>query len=290
VQERWDKIVADYPAAKEKFDRALAEWEEKKKAAEQAGQEFSQPKPKAPDGGPKSRGVSGAYNAMIHPLAPYTVRAALWYQGEANWKYPGEYGRLLRALMKDWRAKWQDADLPFVIVQLPAYGGDGNVCWPYIREGQAAAVPALPPAGLLVTVDLGEPKEIHPPNKQVFADRLTRTVRRTVFGEDIDDKGPIILSATPEGAAMRVKVEEKGKIVLRDQPPVLGAFELAGEDRVFHPAAVRLEGNDLVVSSPAVPAPVALRYAWREFPKPCLFDDQGLPAAPFRTDDWPPKK
>jgi len=290
IQERWDKVVAAYPAAKAKFDRTMAEWEEKKKAAAREGKEFTQPKPKAPEGGPKSRGVSGAYNAMIHPLAPYTVRAAIWYQGEANWKYPTQYGGLLKALIKDWRVKWNDAELPFVIVQLPAYGGEGNVCWPYIREGQAGAVTSLPPAGLLVTVDLGEAKEIHPPNKQVFGERLARTVRRTVFGEDLDDQGPVILSATPEGSAMRVRVEEKGRIVLREQPPVLGAFELAGADRVFHPATARLEGRDLIVSSPAVPAPVALRYAWREFPKPCLFDDQGLPAAPFRTDDWPPKK
>jgi len=290
VQKRWDDVLAAYPAAKERFDLAMADWEEKKKTAEQAGTEFTLPKPKAPDGGPKSRGVSGAYNAMIHPLAPYTIRGDIWYQGEANWKYPTEYGTLLKALMQDVRTKWRDPTLPLIIVQLPAYGGQGNVCWPYIREGQAKAVATLPPAGLLVTVDLGDAKEIHPPNKQIFGDRLALKIRRTVFNEAIDDSGPLILSASPEGESMRLKVYEPGKLVLRQTAPELGAFELAGADRIFHAATARQDGPDLLVSSPAVSDPVALRYAWREFPKPTLFDEQGLPAGPFRTDNWPPQK
>ncbi len=290
LRERWEKAVTNYPAAKERFEKALVDWEAGKKAAEQEGRVFKDAKPKAPDGGPNARGLSRAYNAMIHPLAPYTIRGDIWYQGEANWKYPTEYGKLLESHIRDIRSKWNDEDLPFIVVQLPGYGGDGNQCWPYIREGQADAVARLPGTGLVVTADLGEPKEIHPTNKQVFGQRVARVLRRVALGEDIEDSGPLLISADREGVGMRVKLDRGKGVVLRDSGTDLGAFELAGDDRVFHPASAVLESGDILVTSPAVTQPVALRYAWREFPRPIIFNTGGLPAAPFRSDDWPPSK
>ncbi|WP_052362429.1 sialate O-acetylesterase [Geminisphaera colitermitum] len=296
VKARWEKRRANYPAAKLAYDQAKAAFEEEKRAAEAAGASFTKRPPRAPSGGPQDRAVpSRAFNAMLNPLAGYGVRAALWYQGEANWQFPREYAGLFAALIEDWRQAWGSPELPFVFMQLPGFGGDGTVCWPILREGQAAAL-SLPATSLVVTCDLGEPKEIHPANKAEFADRMAKVIQRDVFGESVVASGPVIRSARRDGEVMRVKLAGVGEgdltPVLRSLAPKPGAFELAGEDRKFHPAAATLvaDGREVIVRSSLVRAPVALRYAWRDFPSPVLFNKAGLPAAPFRTDDWLDKR
>lgn len=291
VTERWEKIQADYPTAKGRYDKERATWTEQKKAAEADGKPLARPEPKPPVGGPTAQGPSGAYNAMLHPLAPYTVRANIWYQGEANSKFPEEYGPLLGAFIGDFRTKWNNPGMPFVVVQLPGLGENSKEgVWPFIREGQAGIVAKIPSTALVVTTDLGNPKNVHPTNKRDFGSRVALTVRRLALGEAVDDSGPVIVSATTEGTRMRVKLADAGDAVLKEGTPEPGMFELAGEDRVFHPAAARFENGEILAESPRVPRPVALRYAWRPFPKPFLVDKQGLPAAPFRTDNWPREK
>jgi sialate O-acetylesterase len=285
VSQRWTKLREAYPDAKMKYDKALESFNEEKRQAQKAGQTFSKIEPKAP-----SRGVlSRAFNAMVHPLAPFAIRAVVWYQGEANWQFPREYGGLLGGLIEGWRTAWHQPELPFVIVQLPGYGGDGMTCWPFLREGQQSAA-KLPSTALVVTCDLGESKSIHPVEKKAFGERVSLVIRRSVFGEDVIAAGPTVLSTKVDGASMRIKLaaaQNQGeKPVLRSSPLRTGAFELAGADHKFYPAAAILEGDAVTVSTPMVPAPVALRYAWREFPSPVLFNQAGLPSAPFRTDDW----
>lgn len=292
VKMRWRQRQEKYPAAKLVYDQAKAAYDAEKQAAEAAGSNFTKRAPRAPSGGPKDRAVpSRAFNAMVHPISGYGVRAVLWYQGEANWEFPREYAGLFAALIEDWRRAWDRPELPFVFVQLPGFGGDGTTCWPILREGQAAAL-ALPKTSMVVTCDLGEPKEIHPRNKEEFADRLAKVIRRDIFGESIVAAGPTLHSASRDGETMRVTLGGVGEgdlaAVLRSAVPKPGAFELAGDDRKFYPASAALAagGREVIVRTPFVREPVALRYAWRDFPAPVLFNKAGLPAAPFRTDDW----
>lgn len=290
LQDRWNQTVAEYPTAKKRFDEALTKWEARKKEAERSGVEFTEPQPNEPNGGPKSRGLSRAYNAMMHPLAPYTIRGDIWYQGEANSKRPMQYESLLRARIRDVRSKWVDETLPVIIMQLPSYGGNGNSSWPYIREAQASVAASLPNTGLVVTVDLGDPKNVHPVNKQSFGERTAQVVRRVALGEEGTDCGPEWVSAVNEGNGMRLQLKRMDNLLLKDGGTNLGAFELAGADRIFHPARAAMDSAGIFVSSESVPNPIAVRYAWRESPYPTLFSKSGIPAAPFRSDDWPPLK
>ncbi|XHR31003.1 MAG: sialate O-acetylesterase [Chthoniobacteraceae bacterium] len=287
VADRWKQVMDAYPASKVDYDQKLAAWNEERKVSDAAGTVFSQKKPVPPAGPGDRNEPSGCFNAMMHPLIPCTVRAVLWYQGETNWKYPEEYRNLLEALIWDWRLKWSAPHLPVVIVQLPGYGGDGMKSWPVIREAQSA-VSTLPNVALAVTMDLSS-KEVHPLNKQGFGERLAVTIRKNIFGEACIASGPKIVSAVSENGAMRVKVtNEGGPIVLREceNPQKVGAFEVAGVDRKFYPADARVENSDIIVRSHLVPEPVALRYCWRESPDPVLFNAEGFPSPPFRTDDW----
>lgn len=289
VMDRWNQLATAYPEAKAEFDVAMDAWNREKAEVEKAGTSFAKPKPVPPGGDPASRGLpSSVHNAMAAPVLPYTKRAVIWYQGEANWQHPPEYKDLLQALIVDWRKKMGQGDLPFAIIQLPSYGTDDTLSWPILREGQAAAL-QLPATSLVVAMGLGG-TDIHPLNKQDYAARLAPVVRRDVLGEQIVASGPQITSAVTEGSRMRVLLAGDGTPVLKESPDRVGAFELAGEDRRFYPAKADMDGGDILVTSDKVPSPVALRYAWRSNPIPVLFNKEGFPAAPFRTDQWIDKK
>jgi sialate O-acetylesterase len=230
----------------------------------------------------------GLYNAMIAPLVPYGLRGALWYQGETNAPRHAEYGSLFTAMIKQWRADFGQP-LPFYFVQLADYesgaGNKGDV-WAYLREAQARAL-TLPNTGMAVTIDIGDPKDIHPKNKQEVGRRLALHARQQLFGEKVEANGPVFAAAEREGAAMRVRITHAEG--LRLQPARTDtrlSFEIAGRNRKFFPASARVEGDSLMVSSDQVPAPAAVRYAWRNSPEARLFNGAGLPAAPFRSDDW----
>ncbi len=287
VTERWDRAAAAYPQKAEAYNQELAAWKQAKAEAEQTGVPFKNKQPRKPDGEPGSiRMPFSLYNGMAYPVLEYAVRAVIWYQGESNWQYPQEYAALLRGLIHGWRQRARNENLPFIIVQLPPFGTDDTSRWPVLREGQARTVEDTSHTSLVVTIDLCDGTEVHPTNKQAFADRALRVIRADIFGEDIRSHGPRIIAATPDGDAMLVQVASEGNLVLLDSPDTWGAFELAGADHVFHPAQASLQGNRIRVSSAEVAEPVALRYAWRAGPHPILFDESGLPAAPFRTDAW----
>ncbi|WP_052362087.1 sialate O-acetylesterase [Geminisphaera colitermitum] len=230
------------------------------------------------------RAPAGAYNAMIHPLIPVALRGVLWYQGEANARNPDGYGALFRTLITDWRQRWQSPELPFLFVQLPNHGSSEKTNWAKIREGQASVL-ALPATSMAVTIDLGDPKDIHPRNKQDVAHRLALLARRMIFDEDVMAEGPRFASAKFEGETMCLRFSgtagSGGQLMLRDPLPGKVAFELAGEDGVFHPADPTIEGIEIRLHSNLVRAPKAVRYAFRNNPDPILFNEAGLPAAPF---------
>jgi sialate O-acetylesterase len=288
IQARWEKTLADHPAAVAAHAQSLAKWSADEAAAKAAGKAFARPKPRTPEG-PGSRWLpAGIYHAMIAPLVPYAMRGVIWYQGEANAARHDEYASLFSAMIKQWRIDFAQL-LPFYFVQLAnfesAAGNHGDV-WAFQREAQARAL-KLPATGMAVTIDIGDPKNIHPKNKQEVGRRLALHVRKQLFGEKLETDGPMFVSARSEGAAMRVVFSHASGLKLEPaKEDGRVSFEIAGADQKFVPAEARLDGQALIVGAASVSAPVAVRYAWRNSPDARLFNRAGLPAAPFRSDKW----
>ncbi len=245
------------------------------------------PRPRDPED-PNQPGVLA--NGMRSPLAPYAIHGVIWYQGEANANRAEQYQALFPLLIDDWRREWGQGDFPFLFVQLAnfmdAKPQPGESEWAELREAQAMAL-ARPRTGMATAVDIGDAKDIHPRNKQEVGRRLALAALEVAYGRAVVASGPRYRSSRIEGGAMRVHFERtNGGLHSRSDAPPAG-FALAGEDRVFHWAAARIEGDDVVLTCDAVPHPVAARYAWADNPTCDLAGGTGLPAEPFRTDRWP---
>jgi sialate O-acetylesterase len=230
-------------------------------------------------------GITTLYNAMIAPLGHFGFKAALWYQGESNTSEPGTYEGLLTGLMADWRRQF-GTELPFLIVQLPNYGPLSSQPveshWAELREAQKQAVAKDPHAGLAVTIDIGEPDNLHPTNKQDVGRRLARAARHVVYGESIAPSGPVATRATRGDGAVVVDFTdiEQQLVAYSHQAPI--AFELCGDaPRTCQFSEARIEGNTVVLPVPAASAPTRVRYCWADSPVCTLFDSNGLPAGPF---------
>jgi sialate O-acetylesterase len=285
IAERWEKMRAAIPEEKARYDEAFAAWSAAAEAAKAKGATFNERPPRQPRAQPKHQ-PTGLHNAMIAPLLPVALRGVLWYQGESNAARAGEYVRLFPALITGWREHLGQGELPFFWVQLAnfANGDAKGVNWAALREAQAKTL-ALPATGQAVTIDIGERDDIHPRNKQEVGRRLALLARAKIFGGAVDFSGPVFRSATREGAALRVSFEHAGSgLIARDQP--LQEFQIAGADKKFFPTTAKIEGETVLVSAAEVPAPVAVRYAWRNAPEVNFYNGAGLPAAPFRSDDW----
>ena len=286
IEERWQKVLTDYPAKVAAHDKALAKWTEDAAAAKAAGQTFTRRRPVTPEG-PGSRWLpAGIYNAMIVPLAPGAIRGVLWYQGEANGSRAAEYRTLFPAMITQWRKDFGLPALPFYFVQLanferPVDKSDQE--WAFLREAQARAL-ALPMTGMAVTIDIGDPTNIHPKNKQEVGRRLALWARYQIFHENVEYSGPMFANAERQGNAMRVSFTHAAGMTTHGDS-LLG-FEVAGADHKFVTAAARVDDGRLLVSADGVTEPVAVRYAWRNSPNAALFNDADLPAGSFRSDDW----
>ncbi len=230
------------------------------------------------------------FQGMIRPLTPLALTGALWYQGEANQFKPLEYRKLLTAMIGDWRAAFGQGDFPFYIASLPVFmprhaeAGwvDG---WTQIREAQALTAQSVANAGLAVTIDTGEAGDIHPKLKQPVGERLAALALRNVYRRDVVCAGPTFAKLEQRRGTLRIRFKNTdGGLVVKGAK--LGEFSVAGKDRKWHWAEARIVGNTVVVSSPEVPKPVAVRYAWQSNPEATLFNGAGFPAAPFRSDDW----
>jgi sialate O-acetylesterase len=291
VRARWQKDVAEYPQRKAEYDAALPLWEKDFVAARAAGKEAQlkifRLKPRPPHGPGDRWTPTGLFNSMINPLQPYALRGVLWYQGESNAPHPTEYHALFAAMITAWRKHFGQGDLPFYFVQLANYSYLYNASgteWALIREGQAQTL-ALPETAMAVAIDLGEHNNIHPRNKQEVGRRLALIAETRLYGIPGDDSGPMFADATREGSTLRVHFTHADNGLIAHENPVQ-SLELAGADKIFHPAQGRIEGETLLVSSPDVKDPVAVRYAWSNDPEANLFNGAGLPAAPFRSDTW----
>ena len=285
VNERWAKTLADYPARKIEHEARVAAWNAEAAAAKAKGEAFTKTKPRAPSGPGHQNTPTGLYNGMIHPLSPFAFRGVIWYQGEANGGRALEYRKLFPAMITGWRRAFGRDDLSFYWVQLANYNaGDAQgTAWAFLREAQDRTL-SLPSTGQAVAIDIGNPKDIHPTNKQEVGRRLALIALAKDYGRPVEFSGPRFVAAKVERSQVRVTFTEARGLHSRGPAPEL--FEIAGSDRVFVPAEARIEGEAVVVSSPKVSVPFAVRYAWRHSPAATLYNAAGLPAVPFRSDDW----
>ncbi len=294
ILERWDATMANFPRIKAEFEanreRLVAEWKVKAAEARAAGRTPSA-EPRLRTGPGTQYQPAGLYHAMIAPLAGLPLRGVIWYQGEANASRAAQYRTLFPALIDAWRAAWARPDLPFLYVQLPNLDRQPEPSrsgWAELREAQLLTL-ATPHTGMAVTIDVGDPKDLHPTNKLDVGERLAMVAEATVHGLPAAGRlSPVFERVEADGTRLRVRFRTPDALAARGGGDAPRGFVVAGEDRVFHPAQARIEGGDtVVVWSEVVAAPVAARYGWADNPDCNLTGATGLPASPFRSDDWP---
>jgi sialate O-acetylesterase len=230
------------------------------------------------------------YNGMISPIVPLAITGAIWYQGESNEKHAAQYRELLPAMIADWRKNFGQGDFPFYIVSLPMYKHHNDVpmedSWAEVREAQALTAKNVPHSCLAVTVDTGNPDNVHPIDKREPGDRLAFCALAEHYGQKVVYSGPTVKSVERVAGAVKLHFDHvDGGLIAKDGDP--GEFTIAGDDHKWYWGTAKIEGDTITVTSSAVPNPKEVRYAWQANPKANLFNGAGLPATPFRTDDWP---
>ncbi len=282
----WQQRIAGFPAALEDYKQKLGEWEKAAEEAEANGK-IAVAAPNAPrDPRSHSWRASGLWNAMMAPLTPYAIAGVIWYQGESNAEFAYQYRKVFATMIQQWRSSWGEGDFPFLFVQLASFapGAKSPDAWPTLRESQAKTL-ALPKTGMAVAIDIGDSYDIHPKNKQEVGRRLALSAEGIAYGRKIEYMGPTFKSLRADKGTLRLQFTHvAGGLVVRGQS--LMGFEIAGQDQQFFPAEAKIEGNEVVLSSSRVAKPVAARYAWANDPKCNLYNKVGLPAPPFRSDDW----
>ncbi len=287
VHQRWAKTLADYPLRLSKYQTDLIVWEMNHSAAVSDNLPGLPPKPMPPPGPGHHATPSGLFLGMIQPAIPYAIRGFLWCQGESNTGGHAQYHAQFSRLISDWRKEFAQGDLPFYWVQLSSYKGRANQqddAWAFLREAQTQTL-ALPQTGQALSYDVGDVNDIHPANKQEVGRRLARLALARVYEKNIMDRGPEIDRIEQDGTGgLRLEFTFVGE-KLRSPTASVKGFELAGEDAVFHPAKAWIEEEGGVrVTSVAVPAPKAIRYAWKNATEANLFNSELLPALPFQAD------
>lgn len=292
IIERWIEDSITYPEKIKSFNDKLPsltqQWRKDSAVAVSLGRALPR-KPTAPRGPGHRDTPCGQYNGMLHPLIPFAMRGVIWYQGEGNASRAHQYRRLFPALITAWRALWAQGDFPFYYVQLPNLDRQPEPSrsgWAELREAQLMTL-SLPNTGMAVTIDVGDPKDLHPTNKRPVGERLARIALAKSYGKKIAYAAPRMRSFRASGASIVVEFEQSEDALTVNGGDVLKGFTVAGSDKKFVPATAVLRGNTVIVSNPAVKAPVAVRYAWADDPRCNLFTRSGLPVSPFRTDDWP---
>ncbi len=223
------------------------------------------------------------WNGMIAPLTPLQIRGVLWYQGESNSALARvhSYDRVMRTLIEDWRREWGIGDFPFLYVQISNFTSTPAEDWASLREQQVRTL-ALRNTAMAVTIDIGNPTDVHPTDKLDVGLRLARAARALSYRENVEYFGPMFRQATPEGNSIRAWFDHGQGLMAKDGAP--SGLEIAGRDERWVPATATIDGSTVVASSPDVPAPVYVRYGWANSPRCNLFNSEGLPASPFTSD------
>ena len=255
------------------------------KMIQQTGSLYS--RSKAPKG-MNQRSPSLLYNSMIRPLIPYSIRGVIWYQGESNVKNPKQYRTLFPAMIRDWRSRWGVGDFPFYFVQIAPFAYKTEpISAAYLREAQMMTL-SQPNTGMVVTMDIGNPSNIHPKQKKPVGERLARLALKRDYGRtEIVDSGPQYASYEIEGNAVRLRFRDVGGGLTAHDDKPLTHFTIAGADPKFVAAKATVDGDTIVVRSQSIDQPVAVRFAWGSGDMPNLSNKDGLPASSFRTDQWP---
>jgi sialate O-acetylesterase len=283
IADRWKKVAADASAAQEKYQQQVENWKNAVTKAKAKG-EKAPSRPRAPRGPNSPHNVSVLYNGMIAPLVGYAIRGAIWYQGESNASRAYQYSKIFPAMITDWRDRWGQGDFPFLFVQLANFSVRNSVTWAELREAQNVALD-LPSTGVAVAIDIGNPRDIHPRNKQEVGRRLALSAVGQFHGKDLVWSGPSYTGMKVRGKVARLSFNHvAGGMAARGGGELKG-FTIAGADKKFVPARARIV-KDTVLVEGDVARPVAVRYAWESNPDCNLINDAGLPASPFRTDDW----
>ncbi len=280
---KWEKDYKEYWRKRGALIRAKKKWNPKT---------LPEPKrPKMPYGPDNPMTCSMLYNRMLLPVVPYGIKGVIWYQGESNNWRAYQYRKLQPAMIKSWRQAWGEGDFPFLIVQLanfrkPVTNPNTSQCWPELREAQFMAT-KVPNTGIVTAIDIGEEKTIHPKNKQEVGRRLALTAMGTTYGKTLVYSGPVYDKMKVEGNKIRIYFTHiHGGLVAKGGQ--LKHFAIAGKDRKFFWANAEIDGNTVLVWSDKVKEPVAVRYAWADNPSSAnLYNKEGFPAFPFRTDGWP---
>lgn len=292
ILDRFETAKQRYPAALERYRAELAQAKDGV-YKDRRGRRT----PVEPLGPDSLKRPTGLYNFMIAPLQQFTIKGVAWYQGEGNAAEPVQYRTLFPALITSWRRQWGQGDFPFLFVQLAGFNKVNSEPedphWAWLREAQAMQL-SLPATGMAVAIDAGHQTNIHPPNKPLVADRLVATALKTAYGRDIVASGPTFRRMTAIGDRAVIEFDNIGGGLVATSVELDGGIQVAadeikgfavcGDDKVFKWGHAVIEGDTVVVTSPDVPQPVAVRYAWANFPVCNLFNAEGFPAVPFRTD------
>lgn len=301
VQAAYPDAAAKYSGLKQEYDAKLAQWKkehgkayaellkawnaENQKALLEGRPASPKPTPAVampaapttPDGGQHTPTV--LFNAMVAPLVPYAITGVIWYQGESNAPRAKEYQTLFPRMIADWREKWAQGDFPFLFVQIAPYKGQP----PEIREAQLLSWAKVKNSAMAVTTDVGNPNDIHPRAKEPVGARLALAARALAYGEKLIYSGPVYESVKFEGSKAVVSFKHVGGGLMAKDGELKG-FTLAGADQTFVPAKAQIQGDKVVVSAEGIAVPKAVRYGWSNVPEVNLFNKEGLPASPFRSD------
>jgi sialate O-acetylesterase len=278
---RYQKEILDkYDDAKRNHLEALLKHEKAK--AEKPAKKINAPRaPWKP---------SELYNAMIAPLIPYAIEGAIWYQGENNAPRAELYRSVFPDMIRNWRNDWDQGKFPFLLVQLapfkPIQDQPSESDWAELRDAQLHATKVLPKVGMAVITDVGEEHNIHPTKKEPVGARLALAARKIAYGEDIVYSGPTFKKMKIKDGKAILSFDHVGS-GLEARGGALKGFAICGPDKKFVWATAEIDGNKVIVSSPNVEKPVAVRYGWADYPVVNLWNKDGLPASPFRTDDFP---
>jgi sialate O-acetylesterase len=271
---RYQKAMDVFPAENEKYKAVFAKWREDSSKTKGAA-------PAAPMGPTHNKSPYKLYNGMIVPVQPYTIKGVIWYQGESNADRAFQYHKLFSAMIANWRSDWKNSKLPFYFVQISPHRSQNAE----IRDAQLYVYRNVRYTGMVVTTDNGDSLDIHPRNKELVGRRLSLWALRNEYGKkDILVSGPLYKSMKVEGNKIRISFDFDKGLMAKDGE--LKEFTIAGDDQNFVPARAKIEGSTIIVWNDVIPRPKAVRFAWKNIPKPNFYNAEGLPASPFRTDGW----
>jgi sialate O-acetylesterase len=281
----WERMKSGYLQRAEEYRTQLAAWTLRHKSSA-AAEQSADPRPTRAWVDSDRNKPSGLYNGFIYPLEPFALAGILWYQGEGNVPRPAEYKVLFPLMISQWRRDFRQPNLPFLFVQLPNFEQKNDPTgesWAWLRDAQSAAL-ELPQVGMAVTIDIGDPQNLHPGNKRDVGKRLAMIAMNQVYSGEVGDSGPIRKDVVATGDTLRIRFVNADGLAFHGEPN--NVFTIAGADRKFAAAHARIEGDTVVLSANGLKEPMAARLDWTNNPQAWLVNKNGLPASPFRTDDW----